>query len=102
MYKLHYDNFLISEHDDDDVRPPHVYIDVWFTGVFLIEPVVLECSSPAARDPAISISIFRQSLKSFKQQFLLCVIVILYIYCVFLGSVMHTRFRDSFCLASVF
>ena len=30
------------------VRPPHVYIDVWFTGVFLIEPVVLECSSPAA------------------------------------------------------
>ena len=30
------------------VRPPHVYIDVWFTAVFLIEPVVLECSSPAA------------------------------------------------------
>jgi len=28
--------------------PPHVYIDVWFTGVFLIEPVVLECSPPAA------------------------------------------------------
>ena len=38
------------------VRPPHVYIDVWFTGVFLIEPVVPECSSP--------ISIFRQSLKT--------------------------------------
>ena len=85
-------NFLINEHDDDDVRAPHVYIDVWSTGVFLIEPVVLECSSPAARDPAISISIFRQSLKSFKQQLLLCVIVILYIYCVFLGSVTTRAF----------
>ena len=57
------------------VRPPHVYIDVWFTGVFLIEPVVLECSSPAASWP----SHFHQHLQtilensSFQQQFWLTV-----------------------------
>jgi len=114
------------------VHPPHIYIDVWFTGVFLIEPVVLECSSSAApwssrrgrthlrsadqhklfvprtststfgsrafsssrplswnalppqlRDPAISISIFRQSLKTHlfnNNSDWQCVIVILYIY----------------------
>jgi len=66
------------------------------------------------RDPAISINIFRQSLKTHLFNNIsdwLCVIVILYIYCVFLGTVLRPilvwgyrhcmHFRDSFCLASM-
>jgi len=64
------------------VRPPHVYIDVWFTGVFLIEPVVLECSSPAAPWSSHLHQHLQTILEnsSFQHTDWQCVIVVLYIY----------------------
>ena len=84
------------------VRPPHVYIDVWFTGIFLIEPVVLECFSPAAPWSSHLYQHLQIILEnsSFQQQFWLTVL-----FCTFIGFIQlrnHTRFRDSFCLVSVF
>jgi len=58
---------------------------------------------PQLRDPAISISIFRQSLKTHLFNTLIDSVSLLF--CTFIGFLQlrhRTRFRDSFCLANVF
>ena len=87
------------------VRPPHVHIVVWFTGVFFIELVVLECSSPAASWPSHLHQHLQTILEnlSFQQQFWLtvCHCYSVHLLC-FLRFCHCTRFHDSFCLASMF
>jgi len=87
------------------VRPPHVYIDVWCTGVFLIEPVVLECSSPSSS--VIQPSPSASSDNPWKLIFSTTILIdsVSLSFCTFIGFLQlrhRTRFRDSFCLASVF
>jgi len=56
------------------------------------------------RDPAVSINIFRQSLKTFlfnNYSDWLCFVLYVHVFC-YLSFRHRARFRDSFCLASVF
>ena len=75
------------------VRPPDVYLDIRSTGVLLIGPVVLECSSLAATKPSPSTSSDNPWKLIFSTIILTdCVSFYTYMCSVFLGSVSARAF----------
>jgi len=83
------------------VRPPHVYLVIRYTGVLLIGPVVLEHSSLAASWPShLHQHLHRETCLFNNCSDWLC-FILHHVLC-FLRFCHRTRFRDSFCSASVF